>query len=281
MKVEELKDVIGLGVAGNFAGHLEQAGEAKDFLKVKVNDIKAPKALFPFYLPNPEGRIKESFLRVFPLSSEELIAPKDEGDNLQIEPEIGLLCDIVYDGLKVIKLVPKFFGAYNDCSIRRQGAKKISEKKNWGCSTKGYSQNLIAIDEFSEKGIISKYKIACFLKRNGELYTYGVDSYARDYSYMYQNLLDWMIDKMNNQQDEGPAEPISEYLELCNKPQRALFSIGATRYTEFGQTHYLEKNDDSYVIVYPESYSFSEIEQMVKNDVFDDLNISVLHQKVK
>ncbi len=27
------KDAIGFGVAGNFAGHLEQAGEATDFFK--------------------------------------------------------------------------------------------------------------------------------------------------------------------------------------------------------------------------------------------------------
>ena len=39
------RSVIGLGVAGNFAGHLEQAGEARDFVAVKVKDAKAPKAL--------------------------------------------------------------------------------------------------------------------------------------------------------------------------------------------------------------------------------------------
>lgn len=272
--------VIGLGVAGNFAGHLEQAGEATDFLKVKVTDVKAPKALFPFYLPNPQGRMSESFLKVFPLSSDTLKAPNGEGDNLQIEPEIGLLCDVVYDGDKVSALVPKFFGAYNDCSIRRQGAKKISEKKNWGEQTKGYSDNLIPVDKFSAEGIINSYKISCFLKRNNEIHVYGIDSNARDYSYMYDNLLNWMIDKMNNQQDEGPAEPINEYLNLCGKPSQALFSIGATRYTEFGQTHYLERGDVSYVVVYPESYSFEQIQEMVKANTFTDKAISVLAQKV-
>ena len=43
--------VIGLGVAGNFAGHLEQAGESADFVDVVVADQNAPKGIFPFYLP--------------------------------------------------------------------------------------------------------------------------------------------------------------------------------------------------------------------------------------
>lgn len=48
--------VIGLGVAGNFAGHLEQAGEARDFVAVAVKEAIAPKAIFPFpssFLPPP------------------------------------------------------------------------------------------------------------------------------------------------------------------------------------------------------------------------------------
>ena len=31
------EQMIGFGVAGNFAGHLEQAGEAADFTQVKTN----------------------------------------------------------------------------------------------------------------------------------------------------------------------------------------------------------------------------------------------------
>lgn len=43
-----MEHFIGLGVAGNFAGHLEQAGEAADFAKVEAVQ---PKAIFPFYVP--------------------------------------------------------------------------------------------------------------------------------------------------------------------------------------------------------------------------------------
>lgn len=41
----ELMKMIGFGVAGNFAGHLEQAGEASDFVNVQVKDAIQPKAI--------------------------------------------------------------------------------------------------------------------------------------------------------------------------------------------------------------------------------------------
>ena len=42
------EQMIGFGVAGNFAGHLEQAGEAADFTQVKTENAIQPKAIFPF-----------------------------------------------------------------------------------------------------------------------------------------------------------------------------------------------------------------------------------------
>lgn len=275
----DLSKVIGLGVAGNFAGHLEQAGEAKDFLKCKVSDALAPKALFPFYLPTPQGDMSNSFLKVYPLTSDTLVAPEGEGNNLQIEPEVGVIFDVIYEGDRVINLIPRAFGAYNDSSIRRQGAKKISEKKNWGNCTKGISANLISIDSFTSESIISTYRICCFLKRDNQLIAYGVDSAAKDYSYMYERLVEWMIDKMNNQQDEGPAENIHEYLLACNKPAQTLVSIGATRYTEFGQSNYLKKGDVSIVVVYPEDLA-NNIESIVAKEDWSDKRISALVQKV-
>ena len=46
-------------------------------------------------------------------------------DNLQIEPEIALICELIYKGNQVEKIIPRYFAAYNDCSIRRPNAKKI------------------------------------------------------------------------------------------------------------------------------------------------------------
>ena len=58
------KNFIGLGVAGNFAGHLEQAGEAADFLQVKTEEAIQPKAIFPFYVPSERLSSTEPSLKM-------------------------------------------------------------------------------------------------------------------------------------------------------------------------------------------------------------------------
>ncbi|MFK7896739.1 MAG: DUF5718 family protein [Myxococcota bacterium] len=252
----DLKKVIGLGVAGNFAGHLEQAGEASDFKDLVIQDANAPKGVFPFYVPlaaadsasnAPEG--ETHFLHTFPVSSEciRLGSPEEKH---QIEPEVSLLCDLEYAGERVVAVKPLQAMAHNDCSIRREGAKKISEKKNWGAETKGTSAQSIPIDRFEKGGILDHCRIASYLIRNGKLHAYGVDSPASSYSYMYGQLLNWLVLKLNEQIDEGPLEQISEWIRIAGQPAQALISIGATRYTDFGETNFLAPGDLSVVAVY-------------------------------
>jgi len=85
----DLKQCIGLGIAGNFANHLEQAKEGADFLNVKTKDDKAPKGIFPFYTP-----IQKGFLHTFPIG-ENLALKNDE--EIQVEPEIAIVFEIDYD----------------------------------------------------------------------------------------------------------------------------------------------------------------------------------------
>ena len=59
----DLEKMIAFGVAGNFTGHLEQAGEIKDFLKVEAKK-NAPKAIFPVFVPNIED-----YLGIYPFSN--------------------------------------------------------------------------------------------------------------------------------------------------------------------------------------------------------------------
>ncbi|MEC6797206.1 DUF5718 family protein [Photobacterium sp. S4TG1] len=274
---------IGFGVAGNFAGHLEQAGEAADFVTVEVKEVIQPKAIFPFYLPN----ISTGLLATYPLSSTS-ISPPNDADNLQIEPEVALVCDVIYttnadDGHKTVSdLIPRQFGAYNDCSIRKPNAKKISEKKNWGTNSKGMSEHLIAIDNLTVGGILDSYRIASFHCRHGEIHRYGEDSAVIDYSYFHTRLLDWIIERMNHQQDVGPTENIAELLEQSHYPTQALISIGATRYTPYGETHFLQTGDTSIVVVYDGNrYDAEEIMQMATtHDLANGDGMSVLIQQV-
>lgn len=268
---------IGLGVAGNFAGHLEQAGEAADFVNVKTAEVVQPKAIFPFYVP-AQGLGHFQFLSTYPISSQQIYFPHD-ADNLQIEPEVALICEIHYKNGKVIALHPSHFAAYNDCSIRRPNAQKICQKKNWGSDSKGLSATWIALDKFEPGGNLDDYRIACFHKRDGMLNSYGIDSPTLGYSYFHQKLLDWIVDRMNNQPDENPMNNIAELLEKANYPTKAVISIGATRYTEFGEHNFLQVGDTSIVVLYPNHYSYEQIVAMAEKGEFV-ADISALVQQV-
>ncbi|MEW7865212.1 DUF5718 family protein [Aeromonas diversa] len=267
MQETQWHQIMGLGVAGNFAGHLEQAGEASDFVAVMVRDKLAPKAMFPFYVPGRDGQ-----LGVYPLSSDTLLLPEAavSGDEkVQIEPEVALLCQVEYRDGKVSALQPVAFGAYNDCSIRRPNARKISEKKNWGACSKGLSATLIPIDGLRAGGLLDGYRIACYLERDGELIPYGVDSAVVDYSYFHDRLVEWMSDKLNHQEDEGPAEYLLGLLEGAGYPSRLLISIGATRYTDFGERNFLAPGDLSCVVLYPAArYDEAKVKEAIRARAF-------------
>ena len=68
----DLSKAATFGVAGNFTGHLEQAGEAVDFKNVLVLEENAPKAIFPTYIPE-KSEVCPEFLNVFPFDSEKII----------------------------------------------------------------------------------------------------------------------------------------------------------------------------------------------------------------
>lgn len=240
-----LKNVICLGVAGNFAHHLEQAGELEDFKDVKTAEPDAPKGIFPFYLPR-----SDSFLGIYSIGTTMLQLPKYEA-NAQVEPEIGVLFDIVYDDeMQVVDLMARKFTTFNDCTIRKEGAKKISEKKSWGENSKGIGDKWIEIDIFEEGGLMDKYHLCSFVKRDAVLHPYGVNAPLLGYSYFYAKLKKWLIEKMNTQEDFGPLEDIAGHLKACNYPPQAFISIGATAYADFGEHHYLESGDEVYVIAY-------------------------------
>ncbi|MGN0739343.1 MAG: DUF5718 family protein [Treponema sp.] len=281
----DLSQAATFGVAGNFTGHLEQAGEAVDFANIKTAEQNEPKAMFPIYIPladkqkNKDGIIPD-FLTVFPFSTSKIIYPKGE-QKIQLEPECAVIFDAVWNGNKIERLTPQSFGASNDCSIRKTGASKISQKKNWGANSKGLSENLIALDSFTSRGILNRYRIASFMIRDKKVFTYGEDSAVRDYSYIYEKLIDWMIGKLNAQKDEGPAENINSYLNAAGRPQKIMISIGATRYTEFGKTNFLNDGDASVVILYPEDkYSFEHIKSKLEQNENFESDVSVLYQTV-
>jgi len=264
----QLEDTICLGVAGNFAHHLEQAGELKDFENVSTAEPDAPKGIFPFYLPG-----SDSFLGLYSIGTQRLNLPDYEA-NAQVEPEIGVLFDIVYSEEKqVVDLLAKKFTTFNDCTIRKEGAKKISEKKSWGVNSKGIGEKWIAIDKFEEGGVMDHYHLCSFVKRDGIVHAYGLDAPLLGYSYFYTKLKEWLVDKMNTQKDFGPLENISTHLKACKYPKQAFISIGATAYAAFGEKNYLQPDDEVYVIAYDARVETADFESSASK--------VILHQKVE
>lgn len=243
----DLHNTLCFGVAGNFAHHLEQAGENADFVNVTTESENAPKGLFPYYIPGAE-----SFVGTYPLSHNEIQYPQDmqQDANLHMEAEVCVLFDVSYANGGVSDLKPKAFSAFNDCSIRKEGAKKISEKKNWGPNSKGVSDQFLTLSRFENGGEMDPFHIASFLKRDGQLHAYGEDSPVLTYNYFYTQLLEWIIHQLNHQSDFGPLEDLPAIIKQCHYPEQIMVSLGATSYTHFGETVFLQPGDELYLYVY-------------------------------
>ncbi|MBA1432822.1 MAG: hypothetical protein FAF04_04340 [Epsilonproteobacteria bacterium] len=281
--MRDYKEYLGLGIAGNFALHLAQAGELEDFKNVITEDEAAPKGIFPFYLPckkkTDAERPREMLFR-YPLSSNTLQLLKEDA-NVQAEPEVALVCELTYVDDKLVHILPKEFGAYNDASIRVAGAQKISDKKNWGENSKGLSANLIPLDVFEKDGTMDSYSICSYLRRDDTLFAYGENVELTGYSYFHEKLTEWIVKQINTQEDFGPLEDIKDYIKMCNNPKKLIISIGATRYTEYGEKTFLQNGDEVLVVVYNHNrYNLEDIEAALANKEYEKPAMSVLAQKV-
>lgn len=276
----ELRGYFGFGVAGNFAGHLEQAGEADDFVNVGDAGAEAPKGIFPFYAPGRDG-----YLGQFPLSHDRIAEPPSiEPLNLQIEPELGVVFEVVYlkDG-SVGSIAPIAAAAFNDCSIRRP-ATKISVKKNWGADSKGVAKRMIPTTELAVDGATQYLRIASFMRRGEETFEYGVDTPVSSYTYFGDQLLNWIVDRLEHQKGsaQSPLEPVGEYLRDCGNPPRVVVAVGATRYTPFGETTFLGPGDQAIVVVYDgASHTANEVARAIAQKRDDQItSASILRQTV-
>lgn len=281
--MRDLEKVLGLGLAGNFANHLEQAGEAKDFAHLVGEDANAPKGIFPFYVPG-----NSSYLGRFCFDNNAIILPADKSLSVQAEPEVALKCELIYSADKnlVENIVPTHFMAFNDASVRNdKSAKKLSQKKNFSLGSKGYGANKIAIPNgaFTQGGICDNYSIASFICTEGVWEAYGEVSRLDTYSYFYETLIRWMIKRLNFQEDFGVLQALYEVVREANYPKYALITIGATRYLPKNEKRFLAEGDIVSVVVFNhKKYSLDCVQNLAKQGDFANLgdDISMLRQKV-
>ncbi len=270
-----MREYLGLGVIGNFANHLEQAGEASCFTNTITSEECAPKGIFPFYVPN-----NSTFLGRYCFDNTKIIMPNIEHLALQAEPEMAIECHITYNDNKITNIQPISFMAFNDASIRNNTCGKLSEKKNFSTASKGYGQK-IQIDTFDIGGICDKYALTSFVIINDEIHQYGDNTALTNYSYFYQKLITWLINQINTQQDCGALENISTIIANANFPTKTIIAIGATSYTEIGQKRYLKENDEICIVAYDSTqYTHSQIQEMIQRGTTSAKGISIVRQKI-
>ncbi len=274
-----MREFLGFGVAGNFANHLEQAGEADDFADIISDEKDEPKGIFPFYIPR-----SKTYLGRFCICNDEIILPENKELKVQAEPEVGLECEIIYDNYRVAQIKPLYFMAFNDASVRNdRSAIKLSQKKNFSIGSKAIGHKKIPIDVFEKGGICDDFSIASFIESNGFLEFYGEVSPLNGYSYFYSKLLDWMVLKLNTQQDFSVPDSLGNILQESQYPKHALFAIGATRYMPQNEKRFLQSGDRIIIVVFNhKQYSLKDIQLIASQDCIpSDLeDISIINQKV-
>lgn len=274
-----MKEYLGFGVVGNFANHLEQAGESNDFADITGEDKDAPKGIFPFYIPH-----SATTLGRYCINNQAIILPQDLSLKVQAEPELGLECDLEYLDNKVTKVIPRFFMAFNDASVRNdETATKLSQKKNFSDGSKAMGLK-IPIDKFCAGGICDDYSIASFLKFDGKVEEYGESSELVTYSYFYEKLINWIKDKLNTQIEHSVLEDLREVLKESCYPSKIIIAIGATRYLELAKKRFLQKGDIVSIIVFNhKKYTLERLKEIVSMDCIpaDMEDISIIRQEVK
>ncbi|CAE7619910.1 unnamed protein product [Symbiodinium sp. CCMP2456] len=218
-----------------------------------------PPAVFTFYAPHPhtvdatEDEILQR-LENFPVTNAVIDFPR-QGGNVQVEPEMGLYCDIVYtkDGRAVERLVPRRIAAFNDCSIRQlDGSSKLSEKKNWGFGSKGISLRSFRINSISRGSYVDQLCMASYIKRGDQTFDYSIPAPARNYLLFHDALLDWIVERINTQTDTDKWEEIFPRLVQSDYPVSMWIALGAGEYTDWGNNNFLQPKDETLVLIYDE-----------------------------
>jgi len=248
-----------LGIAGNSAGHLQQTGESKAFNA--FDDSNKPQALFPFYVAGA----KEGYLASMPYSSDSLQLPDCSAAIVQMEPELALKLTTSYDAQgKLIDLQPIAMTLINDATHRNAQVTKLAQKKNWGTASKGIANAEIGIDDFHAGSTLDDFRLCGFHQRNGQWQLCGADVALTEYNYFYQQLQQWLLTQIQEQQDQALFHNIHKLLEDAGHPESIIIAIGATRYSDYGEQHQLLSGDQTAVVLYDsKAYDIEQVTSLV------------------
>ncbi|MFA0088689.1 DUF5718 family protein [Vibrio sp. 10N.261.51.F12] len=290
--------LTGFGIAGNTAGHLNQTGEGDALANATQED--KPRALFPIYVPDASG----AYLAINPYSSSRLELPSDKGAKVQMEPELVVRFAVDYDssrnaGKTVCALSPVSMSVMNDATYRNRQVSKLAEKKNWGPASKGLAASAMEVGDFSASGELEHWRLCGFHCRADEWQLCGKDTAITEYTFFYAQLTSWIqraiiTQNVRNTQNtvsasrnyEVALHNIHDLLQGAGSPPEILVSVGAVRYTPYGETHVLADNDKTAVILYDSrKWQIEQIAQQLQTSTLSreqglDVGIIALIQDV-
>jgi hypothetical protein len=84
-----------------------------------------------------------------------------------------------------------------------------------------------------------------YVMRDGVVFKYSEDAPARNYTMFHEPLLEWIIDRMNNQRNEDKWDDIADLIHSADYPENAWIALGAGTYTPWGAEHYLKEKDEA------------------------------------
>ncbi|WGY44981.1 MULTISPECIES: DUF5718 family protein [unclassified Vibrio] len=267
--------LFGVGIAGNFAGHLQQTGEANG-LQGQI-DASSPQAIFPFYVSGAS----EAYLTVNPYSFDTVRLPQEPSAKVQMEPEIALVARIKYLGDSVIGIEPESMTLLNDVTYRNAKVTKLAEKKNWGQASKGIAKKVWPLERFGALDNLDKYRFCSFHHRDGQWASCCKDVSLSDYSYSYEKLITWVMSQFNTQRDQGALHDLRQLVAEAGYPERMIISLGSSRYTEYGEQHQLLDGDELCAVLYDATRIDAEqIADLIESGQFEELaqNQIVLRQ---
>jgi len=114
------------------------------------------------------------------------------------------------------------------------------------------SLNSFRIESFARGTLVDRLVLVSYLRRDGEVHQYSVDAAARNYLLFYDELLEWIIDRINNQMCEDKWEEVFPQLVKSDYPTSMFIALGAGEYTEWGAANFLQPKDECLVVVYDE-----------------------------
>ena len=140
------------------------------------------------------------------------------------------------------------------------------------------------IESFSRGCTVDRLVLVSYVKRSGEIHQYSVNAPARNYLCFYEELLDWIVDCLNKQGNEGKWDKLRDVIEASDYPTSAWIALGAGEYTAWGEANFLQQYDEVVVMLYDETKFPSGPSMDVIRGLFDDIEAPfgciALHQTV-